>query len=821
MSLLFPNIRPPLTGGADRVRTLENWSHEITKRLSLLELPTDLLTAGTAVTSVTAGAGIVVSPTTGAVTVSFGSSGTTNTVAKWTSGSILGDSGITDDGAAVTIASRNVGIGASPTNLLTVKKSLPGATLADFCNTSATGLSEVNYQNAAGQTRLSIGYDNANSRAFIAVHNGTTALNLRCEAASLLRIHGDADGIGSDIGYTGLSLVRGSGAGTEIWYIGRDGVSGTDGLIFRRNSTTNDLTINTSGNATFAGNLAVNGGLTAGDAVGDAHTLRGTLNLNLTAGSNGQIAQISGGVPVWGAPSTASIPTGSGTTNTLTKWTGASTLGNSSIADDGSRVDVSGTARLYNNIVDFLPSSDADGTGAINWTGFNGGTTRFRDLWIGNGKSEVIASFVGSTKAVTLEGALSIVGDCTVAGGDVSLTNATSNIVAWNTSGLGAPAFTTRSAGTKLVLYPEVGAAAVDWALGMEGGAMWQSVAHSGGQFKWYAATTNVASLNGLGDFAIAKGYTGQNIGLTGGNAAAGYAVEAGKGSSINGAARIYGTVDGSYFMFSADEHTYIRGGKAVSAVLIGDSTNTGGVYLGSTSNHTIVQGSLFVNANATLGDSSADSHTINGELTVVDEATFGVSGGLVIRDIAAQAAGVGGQLIFRGSYTGSTPTEGASIKLTKTNGTDGNYSFDLAFGTRPNGGSLTERMRISDQGAVTIQQTLAVNANATLGNATSDRHTINGSLSVAAGANNVTIDAGTIDLAIGSTTWVSIGTGGTIALNRNVVVGDTTTRTVGFYGSGGQAQQTVTGSRGGNAALADLLTKLANLGLIVDGTTA
>jgi len=33
-------------------------------------------------------------------------------------------------------------------------------------------------------------------------------------------------------------------------------------------------------------------------------------------------------------------------------------------------------------------------------------------------------------------------------------------------------------------------------------------------------------------------------------------------------------------------------------------------------------------------------------------------------------------------------------------------------------------------------------------------------------------------------------------------------------------ARQTVTGSKGGNAALADLLTKLANIGLIVDSTT-
>lgn len=42
-----------------------------------------------------------------------------------------------------------------------------------------------------------------------------------------------------------------------------------------------------------------------------------------------------------------------------------------------------------------------------------------------------------------------------------------------------------------------------------------------------------------------------------------------------------------------------------------------------------------------------------------------------------------------------------------------------------------------------------------------------------------------------------------------------------GFFGSTGTSQQTVTGSRGGNAALASLLTALANTGLIIDNTTA
>lgn len=46
-------------------------------------------------------------------------------------------------------------------------------------------------------------------------------------------------------------------------------------------------------------------------------------------------------------------------------------------------------------------------------------------------------------------------------------------------------------------------------------------------------------------------------------------------------------------------------------------------------------------------------------------------------------------------------------------------------------------------------------------------------------------------------------------------------TNTLGFFGATPVTQQNVTGSRSGNAALASLLTNLANQGLILDGTTA
>ena len=65
-------------------------------------------------------------------------------------------------------------------------------------------------------------------------------------------------------------------------------------------------------------------------------------------------------------------------------------------------------------------------------------------------------------------------------------------------------------------------------------------------------------------------------------------------------------------------------------------------------------------------------------------------------------------------------------------------------------------------------------------------------------------------------------GTGGV-----NLLAGDGTTKFrvnntgLGFHATAPVAKQTITGSRAGNAALADLLTKLALIGLVTDGTTA
>jgi hypothetical protein len=62
-----------------------------------------------------------------------------------------------------------------------------------------------------------------------------------------------------------------------------------------------------------------------------------------------------------------------------------------------------------------------------------------------------------------------------------------------------------------------------------------------------------------------------------------------------------------------------------------------------------------------------------------------------------------------------------------------------------------------------------------------------------------------------------------TPSLGREVLRGETdgTKPCLGFLGAAAVARPTVTGSRGGNAALASLLSALASLGLVTDSTTA
>ena len=105
-------------------------------------------------------------------------------------------------------------------------------------------------------------------------------------------------------------------------------------------------------------------------------------------------------------------------------------------------------------------------------------------------------------------------GSAETGAGQIYLNGATNNRIDWAATGTGAPAFTTRSNGTKVVLYPSISASTTDYAIGIDAATMWSSVPEYGDsfKFKWFGATTEIASLSGTGTFIVKTIQTTGNI---------------------------------------------------------------------------------------------------------------------------------------------------------------------------------------------------------------------------------------------------------------------------------------------------------------------
>ena len=66
-------------------------------------------------------------------------------------------------------------------------------------------------------------------------------------------------------------------------------------------------------------------------------------------------------------------------------------------------------------------------------------------------------------------------------------------------SGSYVPTFTTRSGGTKILLYPALTGATTDYAIGIESNNLWTSVPAASQGFKWYQGITSIMSLSSSG----------------------------------------------------------------------------------------------------------------------------------------------------------------------------------------------------------------------------------------------------------------------------------------------------------------------------------
>lgn len=99
----------------------------------------------------------------------------------------------------------------------------------------------------------------------------------------------------------------------------------------------------------------------------------------------------------------------------------------------------------------------------------------------------------------------------------LTFSGSTNNWIDLGTNGYAAPAFTTRSVGTKVVFYKDLGASSTDYAAGVQINALWFSIpaATSDRAFRFYGGTTNIASLTGDGSFSANKKITGETLSST------------------------------------------------------------------------------------------------------------------------------------------------------------------------------------------------------------------------------------------------------------------------------------------------------------------
>lgn len=132
-----------------------------------------------------------------------------------------------------------------------------------------------------------------------------------------------------------------------------------------------------------------------------------------------------------------------------------------------------------------------------------------------------------------------------------------------------------------------------------------------------------------------------------------------------------------------------------------------------------------------------------------------------------------------------------------------GNNAVALGYAAIASGSSSTS---VGDHSSATADSSAAFGVGATASHPGA----------VAIGPNVATAAANQI--ALGSVAHTVLVTGETRATGDVVLSGSTSK--VGFFGSAGAVKGTVTGSRGGSAPLAALLTYLASLGLITDSST-
>jgi hypothetical protein len=334
--------------------------------------------------------------------------------------------------------------------------------------------------------------------------------------------------------------------GVRLQFDALDGVRlDTKGALRGRiGGGTSPGTANTWIDVATTGDVSLPGGVSIGNAPGDAHSVTGTLNANSTAGANGEVLTIVSGLPKWAAASGGG--TVSGTTGNLSSFTGSTAVGDfagSSPSACGAgnaltRVVIGATGALTLTCSAFGSSSLTNSAGANVITKSNGtnlvasSVTDDATTWAVNTNKFSITEASGNATTAGTFGAASTISAYTGLTGTANVTGiAAGNAVSSTTSAdTGFALGLDRNAGT-VYLDTKLGAGSLNGRIGGTTNAgttnTWITVAASGNvalgkNTTLGAAGSNTLDVNGRARFgdtassAIDNGVTPLTVGQTG-----------------------------------------------------------------------------------------------------------------------------------------------------------------------------------------------------------------------------------------------------------------------------------------------------------------
>jgi hypothetical protein len=300
-------------------------------------------------------------------------------------------------------------------------------------------------------------------------------------------------------------------------------------------------------------------------------------------------------------------------------------------------------------------------------------------------------STASNTGSLILSAGAGIAGNLYVGGGTLGLDNGTSNTISFSAVGTGAPAFTTRSAGTKLLLYSAISGSQVDYAIGIEAATLWSSVPVNSNSFnfKWYGGTTQVANLSGDGAFSANSLYDNSNRVLTSVTPTAGTAISI---SSVS--------TSGSNTAFTINNEGVIT---AVGTTYLGVSSSVGNVTFTNLGVQTVT-GSAYIAVSTSTGTVTISNNGVQTLTAGTDTAVSSSTGTVTVWNVSTLQSVTGrgastNQAISISNTSSSTATTGGALTVTGGVGIGENLNI---------GGALTV------QGAATFSSPVVFNGTAT-----------------------------------------------------------------------------------------------------------